>query len=358
MLVKGTHYRTVWMEGHSVKMINQPLLPHKFEIATFKHHRATAQAIKNMTVRGAGAIGATAGFAMAQAFIEAEEKGEKAFSAYIKRAAKTLKNTRPTAQNLFYAIHRVIEASLNQNSIGDMRFAAVEEAQKIADEDAKACRTIGQNGEKLIKANSRISTHCNAGWLAFVDWGSALSPIYTAKRNKKHVFVYVDETRPRCQGSRLTAWELLNEGIPHSVIADNATGHYMKEGSIDMVIVGADRIAANGDVANKIGTYSSAVLAKENGIPFYVAAPASTFDIKCRSGREIPIEERPADEVLTMFGRTPKGRHGMIRIAPKQAKADNPAFDVTPGKYIKGIITERGIIKPSKDSIRKALGKK
>jgi S-methyl-5-thioribose-1-phosphate isomerase len=354
MLVRNKHYRTVWFENGIVKVINQPLLPHRFEILESMNHTETVRAIKNMTVRGAGAIGATAGFGMAQAFLEAPEKD---YDDFIKKAAETIKESRPTAQNLFYAVDRVLTAAGHEKSIEGKRYVAGVEAQKIANEDAESCEKIGRIGEKLIKDGSRISTHCNAGWLAFVDWGTSLSPIYAAKRNNKQVFVYVNETRPRCQGSRLTAWELINEGIPHAILADNAAGYNMKEGRIDLVIVGADRIAANGDVANKIGTYINAVLAKENGIPFYVAAPTSTIDMKTKTGNEIPIEERGQDEVLTMFGQGPDGKHSMVRIAPKQAKAKNPAFDVTPAKYITGIITEKGIVKASKEGIKSLFEK-
>lgn len=347
MLVNGRHYRTVWMENGIVKMINQPLLPHRFEIAEMKNHTETAEAIKTMIVRGAGAIGATAGFGMAQAFLNAPETG---FDDFIRKAAETLRN-RPTAQNLFYAINRVLAAAEKEPPIEAKRKAAATEAQKIADEDVESCKRIGEIGEKLLKDGCNISTHCNAGWLAFVDWGSALSPVYAAKRSGKKIFVYADETRPRCQGARMTAWELLQEGIPHAVIADNATGHYMKAGKIDIVIVGADRIAANGDVANKIGTYSSAVLAKENGIAFYVAAPTSTIDLKCESGDKIPIEERGQEEVTHMFGRGEDGSHTRIRITPEKSEARNPAFDVTPAKYITGIITEKGIVKANREEI-------
>jgi len=349
MLVNGKHYRTVWMEDGSVKMINQPLLPHRFGIAEMNSHSQTAEAIRNMVVRGAGAIGATAGFGMAQAFLEAPEKG---FDNHIEEAANKLRNTRPTAQNLFYAIDRVLAAAENHLMVDAKRQSAVNEARKIAEEDICSCKRIGELGNELIKDGSSISTHCNAGWLAFVDWGSALSPVYAAKRSNKNVFVYVDETRPRCQGSRLTAWELVNEQVPHAVIADNATGHYMKAGKIDLVIVGADRIAANGDVANKIGTYSSAVVAKENGIPFYVAAPTSTIDLKTKTGSDIPIEERGQEEVTHMFGRSDSGKHGRIRITHEKAIAKNPAFDVTPAKYITGIITEKRIVKANEEGIK------
>ena len=350
MKVMERHYRTVWMEGSIVKLINQPLIPHKFEIVAMEDHRATAQAIKDMIVRGAGAIGATGGYGMAQVVLEAPTDN---FEEYIRRGAYALRNTRPTAQNLFYAIDKVLgeieEAKADPKKAKE---AAVVMAQQIADEDVAACKQIGEYGEELIKDGNNISTHCNAGWLAFVDWGTALSPIYLATRKGKKVFVYVDETRPRSQGSRLTAWELGQEGVPHTIIADNATGYYMKSGKIDLVIVGADRITANGDVANKIGTYSSAVVAKENGIPFYVAAPTSTIDLKCHSGEEIPIEERTPDEVLYAWGWSDQGIFERVRVSPPGSKAKNPAFDVTPASYITGIITEKGITKATPEGIR------
>ena len=217
----------------------------------------------------------------------------------------------------------------------------------VADEDASACQQIGINGNEIIQSGWKISTHCNAGWLAFVDWGSAISPIYTAHRSGKDVFVFVDETRPRGQGARLTAWELAQEEVPHAVIADNATGHYIKEGEIDMVIVGADRIAMNGDVANKIGTYTSALAAKAKGIPFYVAAPTATIDPNCPAGSEIPIEERGADEVRYTWGWSDKGEFIRVRTVPSESGARNPAFDVTPAELITGIITEKGVFSPS-----------
>ena len=335
MKVNEKHYRTVWLNGIIVKLINQALLPHKFEVYECKSYRETAKAIKDMIVRGAGAIGAAAGFAMAQAFLAGEG---------IKEAASVIKSARPTAQNLFYAVEKVSKAKDKEE--------AVRIANEIADEDANACKKIGEHGEKLIEDGFNILTHCNAGWLAFVDWGSALSPVYAANRNQKKVFVFVDETRPRCQGAKLTAWELLNEKVPFSIIADNAAGYYMKADKVDIVITGADRIAANGDAANKIGTYEKAVLAKENNIPFYIAAPTSTIDINTKSGDDIPIEERSEDEVLYISGLAEDGKIKRIRISPEDAKAKNPAFDVTPARYIKGIITEKGIIEASKEGIR------
>ncbi|MFH1386419.1 MAG: S-methyl-5-thioribose-1-phosphate isomerase [bacterium] len=322
MKVNGKHYRTVWLEGSSVFLIEQNFLPFEFKIHESKTYKDTCDAIKTMLVRGAGAIGATAGFAMAQAFLGKVD---------LAKAKKEIEATRPTAQNLFYAVERVFKST-----------DPVAEAQKIADEDAQNCAQIGEIGSELIKNGANIETHCNAGWLAFVDYGSALSPIYIANRQGKKVFVYVDETRPRGQGAKLTAWELKNEGIDHAIIPDNAGAYYMSQGKIDLLIVGADRIAKNGDTANKIGTLEKAICAKEYGIPFYIAAPSSTIDLNCQSGKDIPIEERSEDEVLYQTG--PKGEK--ILVCSPGSPAKNPAFDVTPAKYITGIITEKGLFRP------------
>jgi translation initiation factor eIF-2B subunit alpha/methylthioribose-1-phosphate isomerase len=254
-------------------------------------------------------------------------------------AYRTLVETRPTAADLKHALDRV-----RANAATPAEAVAI--AEEIADEYVMRAEKIARAGLPLIKNGSRILTHCNAGWLALVDWGSAPAPIYLAHRKGRKVFVWVDETRPRNQGANYTSWEFMQEGIPHKVIADNAGGHYMQHGQVDLCIVGADRIAANGDAANKIGTYTKAVLAKEHGIPFYVAAPSSTIDLQCKTGAGIPIEERDEDEVHYI------GRH---RITPVGARAGNPAFDVTPAKYITGIITERGILKPG--DIRKVFGR-
>ncbi|VVB59751.1 Putative methylthioribose-1-phosphate isomerase [uncultured archaeon] len=343
MQVNGKHYRTVWMEGSAVKMINQLLLPHKFEIAALATHKDTAAAIKNMTVRGAGAIGVSAGYAMAQAFLESSDLE------YIENAKKHIESTRPTAQNLFYATNRVFNAAKNS---AKQKETAMFQAQKIADEDAENCRKIGEYGSALIKDGAKIETHCNAGWLAFCDWGSALAPIYFAKRQGKKVFVYVDETRPRLQGMFLTSWELLNEGIEHRIIPDNAGAYFMSQG-IDMMIVGADRIAANGDTANKIGTFEKAIVAREFGVPFYIAAPTTTFDLKCKTGKDIPIEERSEDEVLSVSELADDGIMKKVMLAPQNSHALNPAFDVTPAKYITGLITEKGIVKPNTVEIKR-----
>jgi len=344
MIVNGTAYRTVWMEGNTVYMINQLRLPHAFEIAALPDHRATAVAIRDMWVRGAGAIGAAAGYAMAQVALEAPDGA--GFIAYVHQGAATIRATRPTAHDLFYAVDRVLAALESASDIATARRAAVRSAQAFADENAAAGEAIGRHGASLLRDGCRVLTHCNAGWLAFVDWGSALAPIYAAHRAGKRLFVYADETRPRSQGAKLTAWELANECVPHAIIADNAAGFFMQRGEVDLCIVGSDRIAANGDIANKIGTYEKAVVAHELGIPFYVAAPTSTIDPTCPGGEHIPIEERSQDEVLYAEGLLDDGRPGRVRIAPAASTARNPAFDVTPARYITAIITERGIFKP------------
>ncbi len=355
MKVQGIHHRTVWLEHKTVVMIDQVRLPHEFRLVRLPTHADTAQAIAGMTVRGAGAIGATAGFGMAQGVLEAS--GE-AFQDYLEVVAQRLRGTRPTAQNLFYAVNRVLDAARSGFDAGGQEEAkrrAVEEAQRIADEDAEACRRIGEHGAPLIAPGARISTHCNAGWLAFVDWGSALSPIYVAHRQGKKPFVWVDETRPRLQGSRLTAWELSQEGIPFRILCDGATASIMARGEVDLAIVGADRIAANGDVANKIGTYPLALAAREAGVPFYVAAPSSTIDEACSSGTHIPIERRSADEVLWISGQTESGATTRVRVAPPDAQAETPAFDVTPAHLISGIITEFGLIEATSESIARVV---
>ncbi|MCW8829896.1 MAG: S-methyl-5-thioribose-1-phosphate isomerase [Gammaproteobacteria bacterium] len=336
MKVEGKDYRTVWMEGDTVCLIEQNLLPFEFKIFRAENYKQTCMVISTMIVRGAGAIGATAGYAMAQAFLESGND-----TAYVEKARQDIENTRPTAQNLFYAVERVYRAGQISTE------QAVIEAQKIADEDAEACKKIGELGNDLIEDGFNIETHCNAGWLAFVDYGSALSPVYVAHRANKKVFVYADETRPRGQGARLTAWELKNEDVPHVIIPDNAGAHLMSLGKIDMMIVGSDRIAANGDVANKIGTLEKAIAAKYYGIPFYVAAPTSTIDFNCASGKDIPIEQRHEDEVLYQSGPNAESKLERVLIGSPGSEAFNPAFDVTPAELVTAIITERGIFKPA-----------
>ena len=353
MRVNGVHYSTIWMEDSTIHMINQPLLPHRFEIIEVNNLEALKDAINNMTIRGAGAIGAAGAYGIAQSALKSSD--EDLFEC-IEMAANELRNTRPTAQNLFTAIDMMLDEVRGEEYPRKARMKSVEAAKRYAEMDALACKRIGEYGATLLKDGVRISTHCNAGWLAFVDWGTALSPIYyAAKEEGKRVFVYVDETRPRCQGSRLTAWELKHEDIPHTIIVDNVAGALMWQGEIDIVIVGADRIAKNGDIANKIGTYSSAVVAKENGIPFYVAAPVSTIDPNCPSGKSIPIEERDESETLYMFGNDEGGNISRIKISPDGCSALNIAFDITPAEYISGIITERGIFPASERGLAKIL---
>jgi S-methyl-5-thioribose-1-phosphate isomerase len=315
--------RAIWMDGNIVTVIDQRVLPRKFKTIGIRTSAEMATAISDMTVRGAPTIGAAAAYGMALAWKAGED---------LDAAAKAIKATRPTAHDLFYAVDLMLSKRHT-----DLARAA----DAYADSIVTMCKLIGTHGAPLIETGSRVLTHCNAGALATVDFGTALAPMRVAHRAGRKFFVYVDETRPRLQGAKLTAWELLNEGIDHAIIADNAAGHYMSRGEVDLVIVGADRIASNGDFANKIGTYEKAVLAKENGIPFYVAAPVSTFDFSLASGSGIVIEERSQDEVVLVGGR---------RVSPEGSRALNPAFDVTPARYVSGFITEKGIVKPGKFS--------
>lgn len=325
---KAKEVRAVWYEDGKVRMIDQRLLPRRFAIVDFTDHRQVAESIRNMTVRGAPSIGAAAAYGMALAARRKEDLG---------KAAEELRATRPTAYDLFYAVDHMLRSL----ELGD---DPVEAADMYADQIIERCRLIGKHGAALIEEEARIMTHCNAGALATVDIGTALAPIRTAWTEGRHIFVYVSETRPRLQGMKLTAWELYNEGIPHAIIADGASGHFMRDG-VNVVIVGADRIASNGDFANKIGTYEKAVLAHELGIPFYVAAPLSTFDFSIATGDNIVIEDRGEDEV-TMVGRT--------RLAPDGSVALNPSFDMTRAKHVTGFITEAGVLVPSEiDRVRK-----
>jgi translation initiation factor eIF-2B subunit alpha/methylthioribose-1-phosphate isomerase len=338
---------TLWREGSDVKLIDQRVLPHRFEILTLKDHRDTAEAIKIMILRGAGAIGVAAGYGMAQAALEAKDLTLNEFEDYLFESADRLRNTRPTAVNLFHAIDSCLaRAGGFIGTVPERVEAIITEADSIAEEDLYASQKIGEHGNTLIEDGFRILTHCNAGALAFLDYGTALSPIRHAHASGKKVFVWVDETRPRCQGARLTAWEMDQEGIPYALIVDNAAGHFMLRGEVDILITGADRIAANGDVVNKIGTYEKAVVARENGIPFYVAAPQMTFDLMSRSGDEIEIEERGPEEITGMWGVDEAGMDCRVDIAGNGFKVRNPAFDVTPARYVTGFITEKGILRP------------
>ncbi|MBI4044418.1 MAG: S-methyl-5-thioribose-1-phosphate isomerase [Candidatus Diapherotrites archaeon] len=348
MRVNGKNYHAVWMRENTVRMVDQLALPFRFRIKKSDSWEESAQAISDMTVRGAGTIGATAAFAVLQALLASSQKN------YVKNcthAVREIKKTRPTANDLFYAADSMLEEINKSSSFSGARQNAEKKARWIFESYLESGEKIGLHGNALLRKNACVLTHCNAGWLALVDWGSATAPIYAASRTGKKPFVFVDETRPRLQGAKLTAWELAQEKIAHCVIADNAAGHFMQKGEIDIVITGADRIAMNGDTANKIGTYEKSVLARENGIPFYIAAPLSTFDTHTESGKEIIIEERSQSEVLRVFGR---GKHhtGEVEIYSKKSPAKNPAFDVTPAKYITGFITPKGIIKPKESEIR------
>ncbi len=336
MKTKTKRNRAVWAEKHKVFFKDQTKLPFKEEIFVSNDYKTTCFVIKTMITRGAGSIGAAAGFAVMQASFEAPENE---YEFFLNKALKDIEATRPTARDLFAAAKRVYEKALISPS------EAEKEAHKIADETAEAGKRIGEFGSKLIKDGFGILTHCNAGPLAIVEYGSALAPVIKAHNEGKKITVYVDETRPRNQGAKLTAWELEKAGVPHVIIADNAAGLLMMRGKINMVITGADRIAANGDTANKIGTLEKAVLAKEFGIPFYIAAPNSTFDKNCPTGNDIDIEERDENEVLYIEGKENGGTTVKVRIANPGSRAYNPAFDITPVKYITAFITPEGIKK-------------
>jgi S-methyl-5-thioribose-1-phosphate isomerase len=343
------HFRTVSFDARTneVVLIEQRRLPHAFELTRAATYIRTARAIAEMTVRGAGAIGATAGYGLAQGVRAFSGKTEAAFARQIERVYQTLAEARPTAVDLVNAMKDVLAAMNVGKSIVQKQDLALKAAKKFADEDVAHCEAIGRHGAKLIKNGSSVLTHCNAGWLAFVDVGTATAPMYAAQTKGKSFHVYCDETRPRSQGAALTAWELGQQGISHEVIADNAAGHLMQCGEIDLVIVGSDRtLGRTGEVANKIGTYTKAVLAARHKIPFYVAIPFSTIDWELRRGIEIPIEERDQSEVLGAWGVDNRGRCREIRVANPASAARNPAFDVTPAELITGIITPVGIYKP------------
>ncbi len=361
MLVHSKPYRTIWVKENDdrvVQVIDQRWLPHEFVIEDLTNLEEAARAIKEMHIRGAGLVGATAGFGMYLAALEAPQDSPEAFTAFMAAAGEKLKATRPTAVNLAWAVHRQLDAMAEVPTVGKKIGVAFQTAQAIADEDAEACRQIGLHGVSLIEEiwkqkgdRVNILTHCNAGWLAFVDYGSATAPIYEAHNRGIPVHVWVDETRPRNQGARLTAWELGQHGVPHTVIADNVGGHLMQHGMVDMVIVGTDRTTYTGDVANKIGTYLKALAAHDNGIPFYVALPSSSFDWTIRDGlAEIPIEERGEDEVKYIQG-LHDGEIVKVLLTPADSPATNYGFDVTPRKYVTALITERGICEASEEGV-------
>ncbi len=366
MKVKNRHYRTIWFHPENdavIQIIDQRKLPFEFAIVDLENVNSVVEAIRDMYVRGAGLIGATAAYGM---YLAALRANREHFSDEVEKAAFELCATRPTAVNLKWAVDQQLEILHNtpepKNCIRQMK----EMATHIADSDADMCRQIGLHGLEIIREMSKmkkgetvnILTHCNAGWLAFVDYGSATSPIYQAHDAGINIHVWVDETRPRNQGARLTAWELLQHGVPHTVIPDNAGGHLMQHGLVDMVITGADRVTKTGDVANKIGTYLKALAAADSNIPFYVAFPSSTFDWSINDGlTQIPIEQRDAHEVKYMSGLL-HGKEQEFLIMPEESPAVNFGFDVTPSWLISGLITERGVCKPAADDIRRFFSEK
>jgi methylthioribose-1-phosphate isomerase len=359
MKVDGKHYRTVWLEadGWSVGAIDQRRLPHEFVVTRLTSCAEAAAAIRSMLVRGAPLIGATAAYGMALAM------REDASDAGLDRAYKTLIVARPTAINLKWALDEM-RAVLRPLVSSARMAAAYARAVEIADEDVEINQGMARNGLVLIEAIAarkkpgetvNVLTHCNAGWLATVDWGTATAPIYLAHDNGHKIHVWVDETRPRNQGASLTAWELGHHGVPHTVIPDNTGGHLMQHGMVDLVIVGTDRVAANGDVCNKIGTYLKALAAFDNDVPFYVALPSPTIDFTIRDGKQVPIEQRGADEVASMTGRAADGRIETVRIVPDGSPVANYAFDVTPARLVTGLITERGVLKAEQAALAAAF---
>ena len=353
MRIEGKEYRTIWFENNVVKIIDQTKLPHKFKIKELKTVKDSINAIKIMEVRGAPLIGATAAYGLALAV---QENNDPEF---IKKSAKELIQSRPTAINLKWAVDRMIKKLTGINS-DQILSIALNEAKKICDEDEKFCENIGINGLKVIeeiynkkKDTVNILTHCNAGWLATINWGTATSPIYHAHKKGIPVHVWVDETRPRNQGANLTSYELNEEEIPNTIIADNTGGILMQRGEVDMCIVGTDRTSSNGDVCNKIGTYLKALAAHDNNVPFYVALPSSTIDWDIKDAKDIPIEERNSEELSHVEGIDENNEIKKVLIYPNKSKAMNLAFDVTPAKYVTGLITERGISEASFDGLSK-----
>jgi len=338
------HYRSIWRDG-DVFIIDQTRLPHHFAVQALESLEDVYTAIRDMQVRGAPLIGATAAYGFALGLAEDNSpKGRR-------HAMQRLRSARPTAVNLAWALQR-IDRLLDTQPPGDWYATALTEAERICDEDVAVNESIGMHGFEILRdvANAKpgktlnILTHCNAGWLATVDWGTALAPIYRAFDQGIDLHVWVDETRPRNQGAALTAWELHNHGVRCTLITDNAGGHLMQTGQVDLCIVGTDRTVANGDVCNKIGTYLKALAAKANQVPFYVALPISTFDPNIRTGSEVPIEQRPGEEVIRVAGSDEQGEAGSVQICPTGVNAANPAFDITPAKFINGYITERGVL--------------
>jgi methylthioribose-1-phosphate isomerase len=347
--ISGTHYRTIWAtESGTVRVIDQSRLPFEFATVDLESVADAAKAIRTMIVRGAPLIGATAAYGLALA------ARVDAGDAHLGRAVAELKGTRPTAHDLAWALEKM-RSALSTIPIGERAEAAFREAARLCDAAVEQCRAIGTHGVEILRERAAVSaqalnilTHCNAGWLACVDWGTALAPVYMAHDAGIPVHVWVDETRPRNQGAALTAFELAAHGVPHTVIADNAGGHLMARGRVDLVIVGSDRTTATGDVCNKIGTYLKALAARDNDVPFYAALPVSTIDWSLSDGAEIPIEERAAGELTHVTGRAASGTLATVRVVPETSPVLNVAFDVTPSRLVTGLITERGVCAASR----------
>ncbi|MBI5404408.1 MAG: S-methyl-5-thioribose-1-phosphate isomerase [Ignavibacteriae bacterium] len=366
MLVKNKHYITIWIDKNNpkvVRTIDQTLLPHQFKIVSLKSSDEIIKAIRTMIVRGAPLIGVSAAYAIYLAALEAQKKCRTIyqFDRYIFKKSEEIKNTRPTAVNISFAVNESLKVLMKENTIEDKIAAALNCASLLSVQEILNCKKIGEYGLNIIGKISKskkgktvnILTHCNAGWLACIDYGTATAPIYFAHKKGIKLHVYVEETRPRNQGASLTAWEFLQNKIPHSIITDNAGGYVMQKGMVDMVIVGSDRTTLSGDVCNKIGTYKTALASKDNNIPFYVALPSSSIDKKIKNGlTEIPIEERNLDEVKYISGKSGK-RIEKILITPLKSKAKNYGFDITPARLVTALITERGVVKPIKSEISK-----
>jgi len=352
MQVNGKAYRTIWFENNIVKIIDQTKLPHQFIIKDLKAVKDSINAIKTMEVRGAPLIGATAAYGLVLSILEKNDQS------FLKKSSEDLITSRPTAINLKWAVDRMMKklSGINSNEVLKI---ALEEAKAIVEEDVTFCKNIGVNGLKIIeeiaskkKDTVNILTHCNAGWLATIDWGTATSPIYHAHQKGIKVHVWVDETRPRNQGANLTSYELNEEGIPNTIITDNAGGILMQRGQVDMCIVGTDRTLSNGDVCNKIGTYLKALAAKDNNVPFYVALPSSTIDWNIKDHKQIPIEERNSQELSHVEGVDENNEIKKVRIYPQKSKSLNLAFDVTPAKLVTGLITEKGVCEASEKGLK------
>ena len=353
MQINGKTYRTIWFENNIVKIIDQTRLPHRFVIKDLKTTKDSINAIKTMEVRGAPLIGATAAYGLVLSIIENNDQS------FLKKSSEDLIASRPTAINLKWAVDRMMKKLSGVNNNENLKIA-IDEAKAIVEEDVDFCKNIGLNGLKIIeeiakkkKDTVNILTHCNAGWLATINWGTATSPIYHAHKKGIPVHVWVDETRPRNQGANLTSYELNEEGIANTIIADNTGGILMQRGDVDMCIVGTDRTLSTGDVCNKIGTYLKALAAHDNNVPFYVTLPSSTIDWNIKNFKDIPIEERNSDELSHIEGIDKDNKLKKILIYPKKSKALNLAFDVTPAKYITGLITEKGICEASSDALNK-----